>query len=245
MVLGSALDIVLNQLLHRTTPFFRLLTRLHSRQDDVATCFEYYADMAEAMVLPPPSPRRRALPSLPARRLPRLPRHAPPHAVQPRSAGGGDAGGAAGRALQGAPPRPAPRGLHPGLQSGPMRPPHRLDGDPPSQSVVRREPLGVVAAITPWNYPLLMATWKARRRAPPMLPRCCPDSAEDPPVRPAAGPSPCLPVQVAPALAAGCCIVLKPSEHASLTCQLLCDIVAAAGVRRRIAQQSAWPASQG
>ena len=27
-------------------------------------------------------------------------------------------------------------------------------------SVLRREPLGVVAQITPWNYPLLMATWK-------------------------------------------------------------------------------------
>jgi betaine-aldehyde dehydrogenase len=27
-------------------------------------------------------------------------------------------------------------------------------------SVVRREPLGVVAQITPWNYPLMMATWK-------------------------------------------------------------------------------------
>lgn len=32
------------------------------------------------------------------------------------------------------------------------------------QTVVRREPLGVVLAITPWNYPLLMATWKARAR---------------------------------------------------------------------------------
>ena len=27
-------------------------------------------------------------------------------------------------------------------------------------SVVRREPLGVIAQITPWNYPLMMATWK-------------------------------------------------------------------------------------
>ncbi|MBP1888153.1 aldehyde dehydrogenase family protein [Sinorhizobium mexicanum] len=45
-----------------------------------------------------------------------------------------------------------------------------------------REPLGVVGAITPWNYPLLMAAWK-----------------------------------VAPALAAGCTIVLKPSELTPLT----------------------------
>lgn len=42
----------------------------------------------------------------------------------------------------------------------------------------RREPVGVVAAITPWNSPLLLASWK-----------------------------------VAPALTAGCTIVVKPSEH--------------------------------
>jgi aldehyde dehydrogenase (NAD+) len=42
----------------------------------------------------------------------------------------------------------------------------------------RREPVGVVAAITPWNSPLLLMTWK-----------------------------------VAPALAAGCTVVVKPSEH--------------------------------
>ncbi len=44
----------------------------------------------------------------------------------------------------------------------------------------RREPLGVVAAITPWNSPLLLTAWK-----------------------------------VAPALAAGCTLVLKPSEFTS------------------------------
>lgn len=44
----------------------------------------------------------------------------------------------------------------------------------------RREPLGVVAAITPWNSPLLLATWK-----------------------------------IAPALAAGCTVVIKPSEFTS------------------------------
>lgn len=43
----------------------------------------------------------------------------------------------------------------------------------------RREPVGVVAAITPWNSPLLLMTWK-----------------------------------LAPALAAGCTVVVKPSEHA-------------------------------
>ncbi|MBL0373060.1 aldehyde dehydrogenase family protein [Rhizobium sp. KVB221] len=55
-------------------------------------------------------------------------------------------------------------------------------GDARFNSRVIREPLGVVGAITPWNYPLLMVSWK-----------------------------------VAPALAAGCTVVLKPSELASLT----------------------------
>ena len=45
-----------------------------------------------------------------------------------------------------------------------------------------REPLGVVAAITPWNYPLMIAVWK-----------------------------------IAPALAAGCPVVIKPSERAFQT----------------------------
>ncbi|KAB5531972.1 hypothetical protein DKX38_018642 [Salix brachista] len=49
------------------------------------------------------------------------------------------------------------------------------------KSYVLKEPLGVVALITPWNYPLLLATWK-----------------------------------VAPALAAGCTAILKPSELASV-----------------------------
>jgi len=44
----------------------------------------------------------------------------------------------------------------------------------------RKEPLGVVAAITPWNSPLMLATWK-----------------------------------IAPALAAGCTVVIKPSEFTS------------------------------
>ncbi|RQR51649.1 aldehyde dehydrogenase family protein [Burkholderia sp. Bp9140] len=49
-------------------------------------------------------------------------------------------------------------------------------------SKVAHEPIGVVGAIIPWNYPLLMAAWK-----------------------------------VAPALAAGCTVVLKPAEATSLT----------------------------
>jgi len=57
-------------------------------------------------------------------------------------------------------------------------------------SVVVREPVGVVGAITPWNFPLHQAVAK-----------------------------------VAPALAAGCPIVLKPSEVAPLTAFLLAEVV--------------------
>jgi acyl-CoA reductase-like NAD-dependent aldehyde dehydrogenase len=59
---------------------------------------------------------------------------------------------------------------------------------------VAREPLGVVGAISPWNYPLLMAAWK-----------------------------------VAPALAAGNCVVLKPSELAPLSCIRLAQLFLEAG----------------
>lgn len=62
-------------------------------------------------------------------------------------------------------------------------------------SVICHEPIGVVAAITPWNYPLLMAVWK-----------------------------------VVPALAAGCTIVLKPSELAPLTCLLMGEMFSEAGL---------------
>src|SRR5690606_23002442 len=59
---------------------------------------------------------------------------------------------------------------------------------------VLREPLGVVGAISPWNYPLLMAAWK-----------------------------------VAPALAAGNCVVLKPAEQAPLSCLRLAELFVEAG----------------
>lgn len=49
-------------------------------------------------------------------------------------------------------------------------------------SMIRRDPIGVVASIAPWNYPLMMAAWK-----------------------------------LAPALAAGNCVVIKPSEITPLT----------------------------
>ena len=59
-------------------------------------------------------------------------------------------------------------------------------------SRVVASPVGVVAAVTPWNYPLMQAV-----------------------------------VKVAPALAAGCPVVLKPSPLASLTCVKLGELVAA------------------
>jgi betaine-aldehyde dehydrogenase len=62
-------------------------------------------------------------------------------------------------------------------------------------SIVLREPVGVVAAITPWNYPLHQIAAK-----------------------------------VAPALAAGCTVVLKPSEVAPLNAFILAEVVHAAGL---------------
>jgi betaine-aldehyde dehydrogenase len=58
-------------------------------------------------------------------------------------------------------------------------------------SMVRREPIGVCAQVTPWNYPMVMATWK-----------------------------------IAPALAAGNTVVLKPSETTPVTTLLLAEIAA-------------------
>jgi aldehyde dehydrogenase (NAD+) len=58
----------------------------------------------------------------------------------------------------------------------------------------RNEPLGVVAAITPWNSPLMLASWK-----------------------------------IAPALAAGCTVVLKPSEFTSASSLELAALFEEAG----------------
>ena len=66
---------------------------------------------------------------------------------------------------------------------------------PDHTSSVRREPVGVVGAICPWNYPLQMAGWK-----------------------------------VFPALAAGCTIVLKPSELTPLTALMLAEAGTDAGL---------------
>ena len=60
--------------------------------------------------------------------------------------------------------------------------------------LVTKQPVGVVAAITPWNFPNAMITRK-----------------------------------VAPALAAGCTVVLKPSEETPLSALALADLAARAG----------------
>ncbi|BBH68946.1 gamma-aminobutyraldehyde dehydrogenase [Actinoplanes sp. OR16] len=59
------------------------------------------------------------------------------------------------------------------------------------ESYVRREPIGVCAQVTPWNYPLMMAVWK-----------------------------------IAPALAAGNAVVLKPSDTTPVTTVRLAEIAA-------------------
>jgi betaine-aldehyde dehydrogenase/aminobutyraldehyde dehydrogenase len=58
-------------------------------------------------------------------------------------------------------------------------------------SMLRREPVGVVGSIAPWNYPLMMAAWK-----------------------------------VGPALAAGCTVVLKPSELTPLSSLRFAELAA-------------------
>jgi succinate-semialdehyde dehydrogenase/glutarate-semialdehyde dehydrogenase len=67
--------------------------------------------------------------------------------------------------------------------------------NPHAKIIVTREPVGVVAAITPWNFPLAMITRKA-----------------------------------GPALAAGCTMVLKPSEETPLSAFALAVLAEKAGI---------------
>jgi 4-guanidinobutyraldehyde dehydrogenase / NAD-dependent aldehyde dehydrogenase len=62
-------------------------------------------------------------------------------------------------------------------------------------AMITREPIGVVGAIVPWNYPIAMAAWK-----------------------------------IAPALASGNSVVLKPSEKSPLTALRLGDLALQAGI---------------
>ena len=64
-----------------------------------------------------------------------------------------------------------------------------------SLALITREPVGVVAAIVPWNYPLIMTAWK-----------------------------------IAPALASGNSVILKPSEKSPLSALRLAELALQAGI---------------
>ena len=67
--------------------------------------------------------------------------------------------------------------------------------DPSVLALIHREPVGVVAAIIPWNFPLMIGAWK-----------------------------------IGPALAAGCTMVIKPAETASLSLLRLVELGHEAGL---------------
>lgn len=57
-------------------------------------------------------------------------------------------------------------------------------------SIIRREPIGVIGQVTPWNYPMMMAVWK-----------------------------------YAPAIAAGNCVVLKPSDTTPVSTIRMAELI--------------------
>ena len=67
--------------------------------------------------------------------------------------------------------------------------------EPSITSLIVKEPIGVVAGIVPWNFPLMMAVWK-----------------------------------MAPALAAGCSVIIKPAEDTPLTAIRVAQIGKEAGI---------------
>jgi acyl-CoA reductase-like NAD-dependent aldehyde dehydrogenase len=67
--------------------------------------------------------------------------------------------------------------------------------EPSITSLIIREPIGVIAGIVPWNFPLMMAVWK-----------------------------------MAPALAAGCSVIIKPAEDTPLTAIRVAKIAQEAGI---------------
>ena len=89
----------------------------------------------------------------------------------------------------------------------------RVDGDvipgpaPDKRIVCIKQPVGVVAAITPWNFPIAMITRKA-----------------------------------APALAAGCAIVIKPASETPLCALALAELAARAGIPAGVLNVLAGPA---
>uniref|UniRef100_UPI0040480A7B aldehyde dehydrogenase n=1 Tax=Yoonia sp. TaxID=2212373 RepID=UPI0040480A7B len=68
-------------------------------------------------------------------------------------------------------------------------------------AMIVREPIGVVGAVLPWNFPLMMLAWK-----------------------------------IGPALAAGCCVIVKPAEQTSLTALRVAELAHEAGVPRGVFQ---------
>lgn len=68
-------------------------------------------------------------------------------------------------------------------------------------SLIVREPIGVVAAVLPWNFPLLMLAWK-----------------------------------IAPALASGNSVIVKPAEQTSLTALRVAELAFEAGIPRGVLQ---------
>ncbi|WP_432695013.1 aldehyde dehydrogenase family protein [Marinobacterium sp. YM272] len=70
-----------------------------------------------------------------------------------------------------------------------------VPSDEDTLALVRKEPIGVVGAIVPWNFPLMIGTWK-----------------------------------LAPAIAAGNSVVLKPAETASLSLLRLAELALEAGL---------------
>ena len=67
--------------------------------------------------------------------------------------------------------------------------------EPSLTSLIIKEPIGVVAGVVPWNFPLMMAVWK-----------------------------------MAPALAAGCSVIIKPAEDTPLTAIRVAKIAQEAGI---------------
>lgn len=84
--------------------------------------------------------------------------------------------------------------------------PHQTAG---KRHLVLRRPIGVVAAIAPWNFPLVLAVRK-----------------------------------VAPALAAGCPVILRPASYTPIHAVLLAECVHAAGLPAGVFQVVAGPARE-
>jgi succinate-semialdehyde dehydrogenase/glutarate-semialdehyde dehydrogenase len=84
--------------------------------------------------------------------------------------------------------------------------PHQAQG---KRNLVIKTPVGVVGAISPWNFPLLLAVRK-----------------------------------VAPALAAGCTVVLKPARQTPLSCAAFAECVHAAGLPKGVFQLVCGPSDE-